>query len=64
MYLLVIYLTGSVLKFRDRLDRDVVVVCMEVFKVLFLEEVSFIDFCYDILISSLFYYKILVLWVL
>lgn len=56
MYLLVIYLTGSVLKFRDRLDRDVVVVCMEVFKVLFLEEVSFIDFCYDILISSLFYF--------
>lgn len=64
MYLLVIYLTGSVLKFRDRLDRDVVVVCMEVFKVLFLEEVSFIDFCYDILISNLFYFKILVLWVL
>uniref|UniRef100_K1PYF3 Lysine-specific histone demethylase 1B n=1 Tax=Magallana gigas TaxID=29159 RepID=K1PYF3_MAGGI len=38
MYLLVTHLTGSALKLRDRLDRDVVAACMEVLKALFPEE--------------------------
>lgn len=55
MYLLVTHLTGSALKLRDRLDRDVVAACMEVLKALFPEEVSSTDSCHDTLTSSSFY---------